>query len=149
MKGKLLFVVGLGVGYVLGTRAGRRRYEQIKSAAIKVWDSPAVQKPVHSMQDYAADRIGDLGGAVTESLKRAVTGSGGSNSGASTKARASASGRASGTTTSAKSAGSKSSSAKSSGAKSSTAKKSASGSGSASKAKTSGDGASGTDGQES
>ena len=33
MKGKILFVVGLGVGYVLGTRAGRERYEQIKQAA--------------------------------------------------------------------------------------------------------------------
>jgi hypothetical protein len=80
MKGKLLFVVGLGVGYVLGTRAGRRRYEQIRSVAQKVWESPAVQKPVHSMQDYAADRVGDLGGAVTESIKRAVSKSGRSDS---------------------------------------------------------------------
>ena len=40
MKGKILFVVGLGVGYVLGTRAGRERYEQIRSAAEKVWTSP-------------------------------------------------------------------------------------------------------------
>jgi hypothetical protein len=80
MKGKLLFVVGLGVGYVLGTRAGRRRYEQIRSVAQKVWESPAVQKPVHSMQDYAADRVGDLGGAVTESIKHAVSKSGRSDS---------------------------------------------------------------------
>lgn len=73
MKGKVLFVVGLGVGYVLGTRAGRRRYEQIKSAWLHVWESPAVQKQVHSAQDYAADRIGDLGSLVTENIKRAVT----------------------------------------------------------------------------
>lgn len=79
MKGKLLFVVGLGVGYVLGTRAGRRRYEQIKAAAAKLWDSPVVQKPMQSAQDYAADRIGDLGSAVTESIKRAVSNSGGSS----------------------------------------------------------------------
>ena len=80
MKGKVLFVVGLGVGYVLGTRAGRQRYEQIKSAWLKVWDSPAVQKQVHSVQDYTADRIGDLGTVVTENIKRAVTKSNGSAS---------------------------------------------------------------------
>lgn len=80
MKGKVLFVVGLGVGYVLGTRAGRQRYEQIKSAWLKVWDSPAVQKQVHSVQDYTADRIGDLGTVVTENIKKAVTKSNGSAS---------------------------------------------------------------------
>lgn len=36
MKGKILFIAGLGVGYVLGTRAGRERYEQIKAAAARV-----------------------------------------------------------------------------------------------------------------
>ncbi|HVX06834.1 YtxH domain-containing protein [Humibacter sp.] len=80
MKGKVLFVVGLGAGYVLGTRAGRQRYEQIKSAWLKVWDSPAVQKQVHTVQDFTADRIGDLGGMVTENIKRAVTKSKGSAS---------------------------------------------------------------------
>jgi hypothetical protein len=73
MKGKVLFVVGLGAGYVLGTRAGRQRYEQIKSAWLKVWGSPAVQKQVHTVQDFTADRIGDLGDVVTANLKRAVT----------------------------------------------------------------------------
>ncbi|WP_022902010.1 hypothetical protein [Humibacter albus] len=76
MKGKVLFVVGLGVGYVLGTRAGRKRYEQIKAAASRVWDSPMVQRQVHTVQDYAADRIGDLGTLVTDGVKRAVTGNG-------------------------------------------------------------------------
>ena len=38
MRGKAGLVVGLAVGYVLGTRAGRERYEQIKAAALKVWN---------------------------------------------------------------------------------------------------------------
>ncbi|MGN6199397.1 YtxH domain-containing protein [Humibacter sp.] len=96
MKGKVLFVVGLGVGYVLGTRAGRQRYEQIKSAWLKVWDSPAVQKQVHSVQDYTADRIGDLGTVVTENIKKAVTKSNGS---ASKSDESTASTTTSGTTT--------------------------------------------------
>lgn len=43
MRGKLGLVIGLGVGYVLGTRAGRERYEQIKDKAQEVWDLPIVQ----------------------------------------------------------------------------------------------------------
>ncbi|GAB3395039.1 hypothetical protein GCM10027568_26350 [Humibacter soli] len=77
MRGKVLFVVGLGVGYVLGTRAGRRRYEQIKSVARSFWDSPTVQKQRQTVQDYASDRMSDLGAVVTEGVKRAVSRSGG------------------------------------------------------------------------
>lgn len=41
---KLLpFVVGVGVGYVLGTRAGRERYEQLARAYRRVADDPSVQ----------------------------------------------------------------------------------------------------------
>ncbi|NNC12675.1 YtxH domain-containing protein [Planctomonas sp. JC2975] len=157
MKGKVLFVVGLGVGYVLGTRAGRERYEQIKSAAQRVWESPTVQKQVHTVQNYAADRIGDLGTVVTDGLKRVVTNSDGSRSSA---ARSSASGTRSGSARSgssrsgssasksgsAKASGSGSSGSKSSGGKSSGAK---SGGGSASKSSGSGSGSSGSDGQAS
>ena len=46
MRGKIGLIVGLGAGYVLGTRAGRARYEQIKKQAEKVWDLPPVQKQV-------------------------------------------------------------------------------------------------------
>ena len=38
MKGKAGLVIGLAVGYVLGTRAGRERYEQIKEQWLKVWN---------------------------------------------------------------------------------------------------------------
>ncbi|MDP9801048.1 putative membrane protein [Arcanobacterium wilhelmae] len=33
-----------GAGYVLGTRAGHERYEQIKAGAQKVWESKPVRK---------------------------------------------------------------------------------------------------------
>ena len=36
-------VVGLVAGYVLGARAGRERYEQIKRLSAKTIDHPAVQ----------------------------------------------------------------------------------------------------------
>ena len=69
MKGKILFVVGLGVGYVLGTRAGRERYEQIRSAAEKVWNQPAVQQGVGTVKEFAAARVGDLGDTVLDGVK--------------------------------------------------------------------------------
>ncbi|MFF2494162.1 hypothetical protein [Agromyces sp. NPDC058064] len=69
MKGKVLFVVGLGVGYVLGTRAGRERYEQIKRAAEGVWNTPAVQQGVDTVKGFAADKVGDLSDSVLDGVK--------------------------------------------------------------------------------
>ncbi|GAB3497024.1 hypothetical protein [Nocardiopsis coralliicola] len=43
MRYRITFAAGLAVGYVLGTRAGRERYEQIARTARKVVSSPAVQ----------------------------------------------------------------------------------------------------------
>ncbi len=37
------FAAGIAVGYVLGSRAGRERYEQIKRWSRRVADNPAVQ----------------------------------------------------------------------------------------------------------
>lgn len=53
MKGKVGLIIGLGVGYVLGTRAGRERYEQIKQAAQKVWNLPPVQTQVGRAKGFA------------------------------------------------------------------------------------------------
>ncbi|GAA1760195.1 hypothetical protein GCM10009747_19030 [Agromyces humatus] len=69
MKGKILFVVGLGVGYVLGTRAGRERYEQIKRAAEGVWNTPTVQQGVGTVKDFAASKVGDLSDTVLDGVK--------------------------------------------------------------------------------
>lgn len=44
MRGKLMFLGGLAVGYVLGTREGRERYEQLVRSARKVLDHPTVQE---------------------------------------------------------------------------------------------------------
>jgi len=60
MKGKILFVTGGLVGYVLGARAGRRRYEQIRSAASKVWQKPAIQNQVHQAEEFAADKAAEV-----------------------------------------------------------------------------------------
>ncbi|MCL2515805.1 MAG: hypothetical protein FWD85_05785 [Microbacteriaceae bacterium] len=74
MKGKLLFAAGLAAGYVLGARAGRKRYDQIAGAANKVWQSPGIQKQVHAAQDFAAARVGDIPGAVFDGARKLATG---------------------------------------------------------------------------
>jgi hypothetical protein len=72
MKGKILFVVGLGVGYVLGTRAGRERYEQIKGAAERVWNTPTVQQGVGTVKEFAMTRVGDLSDTVVDNVKNLI-----------------------------------------------------------------------------
>ncbi|WP_216648789.1 YtxH domain-containing protein [Agromyces agglutinans] len=72
MKGKILFVVGLGVGYVLGTRAGRERYEQIKRGAERLWNQPAVQQGVETVTDFAKTRVGDVGEVVLDKAKELI-----------------------------------------------------------------------------
>ena len=73
MKGKILLLTGVAVGYVLGTRAGRERYEEIKSAASKFWNDPRVQKPVHQAQDFAKDKAPEVAEFVTDTAKKVVS----------------------------------------------------------------------------
>ncbi|WP_121003578.1 YtxH domain-containing protein [Leifsonia sp. Leaf264] len=72
MRGKLLFVTGIAVGYVLGARAGRQRYEQIKSAAESVWNTPVVQSGVDTAKDFALARVGDVSDSVLDGIKKLI-----------------------------------------------------------------------------
>ncbi|RZU66908.1 hypothetical protein EV379_3278 [Microterricola gilva] len=72
MKGKLLFVSGAAVGYVLGTRAGRKRYEQIKDAAQSVWNTPLVQQGVDQVKGFALARVGTVSDAFFDNAKKLV-----------------------------------------------------------------------------
>ena len=65
MRGRLLFIAGLGTGFVLGSRAGRRAYEQLRSRVQDVSRSPAVQTTVDKARELAEQRAPKLTGAVT------------------------------------------------------------------------------------
>lgn len=66
MRNRVVFGAGLAIGYILGTRAGRERYEQIKRSAQRVADNPKVQEAAGllgaqatRMAAAAKDRMGD------------------------------------------------------------------------------------------
>lgn len=70
MRGRIMFVAGAAVGYVLGSRAGRRRYEQIKAGAERVWNTAPVQKAVDQAEGFVKDRAQAVPGAVVNGAKR-------------------------------------------------------------------------------
>jgi hypothetical protein len=53
MRGKLLFLGGLAAGFVLGSRAGREKYEEIVSKARQLQEHPTVQEARGVVQEQA------------------------------------------------------------------------------------------------
>lgn len=51
------FVVGAAAGYVLGTKAGRKRFHQIKNAYEKTINSPVTKKAVDATRKTIANRL--------------------------------------------------------------------------------------------
>lgn len=68
MGTKFGLILGAGVGYVFGTRAGRERYEKIKSGASKLRQSPVVAKPMDSASDKIAEAMRRGGEAATDKV---------------------------------------------------------------------------------
>ncbi|WP_329398572.1 YtxH domain-containing protein [Streptomyces melanogenes] len=68
MRYRLTFAVGLVVGYVLGTRAGRERYEQLKKSARQVAQNPAVRNTAESAAQNGRAYAGKAFHAVSEKV---------------------------------------------------------------------------------
>ena len=51
------FVVGAAAGYVFGTKAGRKRYHQIKDGYEKLVNSPATKTLVNGTRRAIANRL--------------------------------------------------------------------------------------------
>ena len=71
MKGKIAFVLGAAVGYVLGSRAGRERYEQIKRGAEQVWNTAPVQQGVDAVRDATRGTVENLKDSALRAGKNA------------------------------------------------------------------------------
>lgn len=72
MRGKILFAAGLAVGYVLGTRAGRERYEQMARAARSFWNDPRVQRRVDQVEDFVKEKAPEVAEFVSDGAKKVV-----------------------------------------------------------------------------
>ncbi len=73
--GKLSLGLGLGVGYVLGTRAGRERYQQIVQATQGFLGRPEVQQTLERAREAAP---APLQGSIDKLTQAASGGQGGS-----------------------------------------------------------------------
>jgi hypothetical protein len=70
MRGKVILVVGLAAGYVLGARAGRERYEEIKRAAGRLWHDPRVQHQVKNAEDFAKEKAPEVVDFLSDGAKK-------------------------------------------------------------------------------
>jgi len=66
MLRKATFILGFGTGYVLGTKAGRTRYEQIMRQARGLMGKPAMQDATSMIKDQAGSVIGSAKKIVTQ-----------------------------------------------------------------------------------
>ncbi|MGV9255530.1 YtxH domain-containing protein [Streptomyces sp. NPDC003697] len=99
MRYRLTFVAGLALGYVLGTKAGRERYEQLKKSARQFSQNPAVRntaetaaqqgrqfagKAYHAVSEKVGEHVPETVAQRVRSLRdRSGTGSGGDDWGTS------------------------------------------------------------------
>jgi gas vesicle protein len=68
---KLTILTAGGIGYVLGAKAGRTRYEQIRSTARRVAGNPQVQKAARQAQEtvqHQAPAVKEKVVAATEKM---------------------------------------------------------------------------------
>ena len=75
MRFKSGFLVGLGAGYVLGTKAGQERYQQIVDAAGKLRENPGVQRltgEVNRTVTVGKDRVAETAAAKAEEARQTV-----------------------------------------------------------------------------
>ena len=70
---KLLILAAAAGGYVLGTKAGRERYEQIKRQSSKLWNSGPVQHGVHEAEDVAKQAASAAGSRVADVASTATS----------------------------------------------------------------------------
>ncbi|MFV0252579.1 MAG: YtxH domain-containing protein [Beutenbergiaceae bacterium] len=72
MKGKVAFIIGAGLGYVLGTRAGREQYDKLKAGAMSALQHPAVKDRVAQAESAISDTVREQGAQMTDRVANLV-----------------------------------------------------------------------------
>ena len=70
---KLILLAAAAVGYVLGARAGRERYEQIMAMVNRVKNDPRVQEKAHQAVDLAREQAPVVADKVTSAASAAAS----------------------------------------------------------------------------
>jgi hypothetical protein len=63
---KIIVLGAAAAGYVLGSRAGRERYEQIRENAKRAWSDPRVQRGADRARETAQEAGDELRNRVAE-----------------------------------------------------------------------------------
>jgi hypothetical protein len=61
--------VGFAAGYVMGSKAGRERYEQIRAGAMRAWGSDPARRMRSSVQEVAGqatERLRSIGNDMVD-----------------------------------------------------------------------------------
>jgi hypothetical protein len=69
--GKLGMVVGAAVGYVLGAKAGRERYEQIAASARQLMEKPQVKRVMESAPGNLGARVEQVANKAADAVHQA------------------------------------------------------------------------------
>ncbi len=72
MKGKALFIVGVAVGYLLGSRAGTEHYEKVKQQAKDFWENPNVQEKVSAAEAKIGEVVKEQGSNLADKVSETV-----------------------------------------------------------------------------
>ncbi|MGB8650846.1 MAG: hypothetical protein WCD35_09315 [Mycobacteriales bacterium] len=70
---KLTLLTGVGVGYVLGTRAGTERYDQLRRVFDDLRRKPPVQHATSAVTDAVQGTASELAGKVTSKVTGKVS----------------------------------------------------------------------------
>jgi hypothetical protein len=73
MAGNLKLAAGVAAGYVLGTRAGRERYERLAEMTRQVADRPEVQRMAGRLRGRLGDGLDRAANRLSDRLERART----------------------------------------------------------------------------
>ena len=71
---KMTFALGMGVGYVLGTRSGRTRYDQMVTKAREVADRPEVRTVAGKVTGAVQEKVTQAQSKVGDKLPGMLTG---------------------------------------------------------------------------
>lgn len=79
---KLMSLAAFGIGYVLGTRAGRERYDQLKRGFTRVREDPRVQEQARNVAEAAKaqapvvmEKVGDVASTAVSKVRPSSSGS--------------------------------------------------------------------------